>query len=293
MDCYIRRHKLSEFQIDAIRKSGFFEEKWYQDKYNCLLGSGEDAFDHFVSFGVHLGYDPGPSFSAQYYITTYKDIDVPGLCPLLHYILLGHAEGRNPNSKIENSKGTILTKDFLGHLIARNGFQVGDHSYGTPRVIGDFFSSLRIGKFCSFGPDIDLILANHRKDFVSTYPFNWLSARWPAAANLACDHLAPRGMTIGNDVWIGAKAVVLPGVTISDGAIIGAASVVRHDVPPYAIVGGNPAKILGYRFDPPIIKDLLDIAWWNWPDEKISAMLPLMVGGNVASFVAAALNRES
>lgn len=291
LDCFIREYKITDKQADAILNSGLFAAKWYQEKYRCPAYTDHEIFDHFINVGIHLGYDPGPLFNTRYYLATYKDINVPGLSPLLHYILRGRDEDRNPNLKIECSKGTILTKDFLQPLIARNGFLVGDHSYGTPRVIGDYFSELRIGKFCSIGPDVELILANHRKDLVSTYPFNWLSRRWPTAEGLISDHFAPCGMTIGNDVWIGAKAIILPGVKISDGAVIGAASVVRHDVPPYAIVGGNPAKIISYRFDSHVIDELLKISWWDWSDEKIADMLPSMMSEDIASFIATASAR--
>ena len=91
---------------------------------------------------------------------------------------------------------------------------------------------------------------------------------------------------IGNDVWIGYRAAIMPGVTIGDGAIIGACSVVTRDVPPYSIVGGNPARIIRKRFDEQTIAQLQQLAWWDWPVDKISRYCALLTG-NVADFLIA------
>ena len=92
---------------------------------------------------------------------------------------------------------------------------------------------------------------------------------------------------IGNDVWIGYRAAIMPGVTIGDGAIIGAFSVVTRDVPPYSIVGGNPAQLLRNRFDDATTAELLNVAWWDWPIEKITQYTSLLTG-DVAVFSGAA-----
>ena len=86
---------------------------------------------------------------------------------------------------------------------------------------------------------------------------------------------------IGNDVWIGHEATIMPGVQIGDGAIVGSEAVVTADVPPYAIVGGNPARIIRYRFTPEVIQQLLTMAWWHWPLEQISRSLEAIVGNNI------------
>lgn len=284
-EIYIADGRLSHDQVAAIKNSGLFDAVWYKKKYLSPNFTDEQSLIHFLNFGLNLGYDPGPIFDTKYYTSSNRDLRASGLCPLLHYIEFGMAEKRAPNQKYEWKEHLPLTKDFLLPLIERHGFEIGNHSYGTPRVIGDFFSTLKIGNFCSIGPDVDLVLVNHRKNFVSTYPFNWFSARWPAAEGLPSDHIAPRGMTIGNDVWIGTKAVILPGVEIGDGAIIAAASVVRGDVPPYAIVAGNPAKVVSYRFDPQIIEELRKIAWWYWSDDEIADMLPVMLSDDIQQFI--------
>ena len=93
---------------------------------------------------------------------------------------------------------------------------------------------------------------------------------------------------LGNDVWIGMEAVILPGVTIGDGAIAAAKSVVTHDVPPYAIVAGNPAKVVKRRFDQRTIDRLLKVAWWDWPVDKITRNLNAIRGADIRALEAAA-----
>jgi virginiamycin A acetyltransferase len=94
----------------------------------------------------------------------------------------------------------------------------------------------------------------------------------------------PRGDTVvGSDVWIGARATVLPGVTIGNGAIIGTEAVVGSDVPDYAVVVGNPAKVIKLRFNETDVADLLDIAWWNWPVQTITDNLAAIRGADVAA----------
>ena len=88
-------------------------------------------------------------------------------------------------------------------------------------------------------------------------------------------------ITIGNDVWIGYEAIILAGVTIGDGAIIGARAVVTKDVAPYTIVGGIPAKMIKKRFDDKTIADLLNMKWWNWPTEKIAQNIEAIQSGNM------------
>jgi acetyltransferase-like isoleucine patch superfamily enzyme len=122
-------------------------------------------------------------------------------------------------------------------------------------------SNLIIGKYCSIALEVKFFLGgNHRMDRVST----WIH---PSVED---DNLRSSGdITIGNDVWIGYNATIMSGVTIEDGAVIAANSTVVKDVPPYSIVGGNPAKHIKYRFSKEDIDFLLKEKWWNWPPEKI------------------------
>lgn len=123
--------------------------------------------------------------------------------------------------------------------------------------------------------------ANHKMSGFSTYPFNIFGNGWERVTPDFAE-LPYRGDTvIGNDVWIGYDALIMPGVQVGDGAIIASRSVVTSDVAPYAIVGGNPATEIRRRFEPAIIEQLLAIAWWDWPVEKISRNLEAIVGGGI------------
>jgi hypothetical protein len=107
------------------------------------------------------------------------------------------------------------------------------------------------------------IFGEHRTDLVSTYPLRTLLTG--SAENV--DAIDKGSITIGSDVWLGTRAVVMSGVTVQHGAVVAAGAVVTRDVPPYAIVGGVPARVIRYRFDERTIRALLAIAWWEWPDE--------------------------
>lgn len=136
---------------------------------------------------------------------------------------------------------------------------------------------LIIGKFCQIASGVEFIMngANHQMNAVSTYPFYTLEG-WDMEAP-AADDLPFKGDTvIGNDVWIGQNAVILPGVHIGDGAIIGANSVVGCNVEPYTIVAGNPAKVLRKRFDDELIDLLLEFRWWDKSTEEINNLIPLL-----------------
>lgn len=161
----------------------------------------------------------------------------------------------------------------------------GRGTYGTPRVSqwGEN-ARLKIGNFCSIAENVHILLGGeHRSDWVTTYPFNVL---WPKVAGHIKGHPRTKGdVIIGNDVWIATGAFILSGVTIGDGAVIAAHAVVTKDVPPYAIVGGNPAKIIRYRFDETTIQKLLEISWWDWPDEKIKGSIDLLLSDDIDAFV--------
>ncbi len=168
-------------------------------------------------------------------------------------------------------------------------YQVGKFSYGVPAVRSwGEEATLSIGKFCSFADGIEIFLGgNHRTDWVSTYPFSHMP-EFPEASRIK-GHPATRGdVVIGNDVWIGSGALILSGVTIADGAVIGARAVVSRNVPPYAIVAGNPAQMRRTRFSDDQIAHLLAIRWWDWEEEKIRKMLPLIMSEDIEQFLSAA-----
>jgi len=147
---------------------------------------------------------------------------------------------------------------------------------------------LVIGSFCSIGSGAAFIMAGnqgHRYDWVSSFPFYFMNEvpHFASAANA----FAPAGDTvIGNDVWIGTEAIVMPGVKIGHGAVIGTRALVTKDVEPYTIVGGNPAKPIRKRFSDEDIALLLEMAWWDWPDDMLQAAMPLMTSTDIADLYA-------
>ena len=158
-------------------------------------------------------------------------------------------------------------------------FQKNNVLYHYP-VNGD---RLVIGKFCSIACGARFLMnsANHALGSLSTYVFPIFYEEWGHGMEVteAWDH---RGdIIIGNDVWIGYEAVILSGVTIGDGAIVAARSVVTRDVPPYTIVGGVPARPIRRRFDPETIDALLELRWWDWPLEKLSKSLRAIQAGDL------------
>ena len=143
---------------------------------------------------------------------------------------------------------------------------------------------LMIGKFCSIACAAKFLFnsANHRLSSLSTYPFPIFFEEWDLDVKDITKAWDNKGdIVIGNDVWIGYEAVVLAGVTIGDGAIIGARAVVTKDVPPYTIVGGVPARPIRKRFTQETIDFLLKIKWWNWPEERIRQHITEIQSGNV------------
>jgi virginiamycin A acetyltransferase len=130
--------------------------------------------------------------------------------------------------------------------------------------------------------------ANHKLSGISTYPFQIFGNGWEKVMP-APGELPYKGDTvIGNDVWIGYEALIMPGVRIGNGAIVSSRSVVVADVPAYAIVGGNPAKPIKARFAPESVAALEEIAWWDWPVERITRHLSLIVAGDIEALRAAA-----
>lgn len=181
----------------------------------------------------------------------------------------------------------FYTRDALADFAARSASEIGRHSYGRPamRWWGER-AKLIVGRYCSIADDVTIFLGgNHRVDWVTTYPFSAIDG-WPEAAAIA-GHPATKGdVRIGNDVWIGDGAAIMSGVTVGNGAVIAARAVVLRDVPPYGIVGGNPAKLLRQRFEDHQIEALERIAWWDWPDEKVRAEIPHLLQGDIDAFIA-------
>ncbi|MGI2147829.1 Vat family streptogramin A O-acetyltransferase [Shewanella baltica] len=201
--------------------------------------------------------------------------------------------GPNPNDKAP-MKG-FPQVGFLKNFITRENIIVGDYTYYDDPAGPERFESnvlyhfdfigdkLIIGKFCAIAKDVKFIMngANHQVSGFSTYPFYIFGNGWEKVMPNPAD-LPHKGDTcIGNDVWIGYNATIMPGVKIGHGAIVASQSVVTKDVPPYAVVGGNTATVIKLRFEQDVIDELVAIAWWDWPIEKITQHLHAIAGADL------------
>jgi virginiamycin A acetyltransferase len=185
----------------------------------------------------------------------------------------------------------------------RANVEVGEFSYyDDPEHATEFFDRnvlhhfeflgdrLVIGRFVAIATGVKILMngGTHAMTGFSTYPFNIFGHGWEEGFDPATWQAGYKGDTvIGADVWIGTDAVLMPGVTIGPGAIVAARSVVSRDVPPYALVAGNPARVVRRRFDDESIGRLLRIAWWDWPIEKIGRNLRAIRGADLAALEAA------
>lgn len=141
-----------------------------------------------------------------------------------------------------------------------------------------------IGKFTSIAYGIEIIMgaANHSMSSFSTYPFSLISDNWRSNLGMTKEDMPEKGDTIiGNDVWIGRKAHIMPGIKIGNGAIIGSYSVVTKDVPPYAVVAGNPAKVIRTRFDAETIDFLENLKWWDFKPEYLEQAVPYITSVDI------------
>ncbi|HYD32687.1 MAG TPA: CatB-related O-acetyltransferase [Azospirillaceae bacterium] len=191
---------------------------------------------------------------------------------------------------------------FIKNLVNSPNIEIGDYTYYDDPAGADAFlqnilyhfdflgDKLRIGKFCAIATGTRFIMngGNHRLTGVSTYPFAIFGDGWLQDFEGELDFPSKGDTIIGNDVWLGYDSLIMPGVTIGDGAAVAARSVVTADVPPYAIVGGNPARAICQRFDEATVAKLLDIRWWDWPIEKITRHIPVISVGNADQLAACA-----
>jgi virginiamycin A acetyltransferase len=219
------------------------------------------------------------------------------------FLIFFHLCGFNLNLK-KNMKGLDTEKKFplehydrlcfLKNVIKNPNIIVGDYTYYDDFENVDNFEKnvkyhfdfigdkLIIGKFCMIASDVKFIMngANHLTNAISTYPFAIFGNGWENAME---GKVYPQkgDIIIGNDVWIGYNATIMAGVTIGDGAIIATNATVVKDVAPYSIVGGNPATEIKKRFSTETIEKLLELKWWYWDIEKITANVQMLTGNNI------------
>lgn len=180
---------------------------------------------------------------------------------------------------------------FLKNIIETPNIIVGDYTYyDDPDDVNNFIKNvlyhfdfvgdkLIIGKFCQLATGVRFVMngGNHAIDGFSTFPFAAFGDEW---SNVPLNFVSKGDTVIGNDVWIGNSATIMPGIKVGDGAIIATNSVVTKDVEPFSIVGGNPAKLIRKRFDDKAIQDLLALKWWDWDIEKITQHVNDIATGN-------------
>lgn len=185
-------------------------------------------------------------------------------------------------AKIKNLLGLHNRRQTLQERYPQ--YRIGRGTYGNPTILSwNEGASLLIGNFCSIAGGVKIFLGGeHRPDWATTYPFNVL---WPSASAIPGHPKTKGDVTIGSDVWIGAEAVILSGVKVGHGAVIGTRAVVAKNVPPYAVVVGNPSRIVKYRFEPAIVERLLNVAWWDRSDEFIENHLPYLLSTDICLFL--------
>jgi virginiamycin A acetyltransferase len=184
---------------------------------------------------------------------------------------------------------------FLKTILNNPNIIVGDFTYyDDPDDVHNFLKNilyhfdfvgdkLIIGKFCQIATAVRFIMngGNHALKGFSTFPFKAFGQEWK---DIPLESDSKGDTVIGNDVWIGNSATIMPGIRIGDGAIIATNAVVTKDVEPYSIVGSNPAKLIRKRFDDDTIQKLLTLKWWNWPVEKITTYADQIALGDQAIF---------
>lgn len=282
-----------EFNYHSMCEQRLREEIVNINGRRIVIWGASDAGRIVMEVLVELGYDvfcfvdKNSDELNSFMGKQVKNIDF--LTPDIHYLIIGMQAFRNDVWEKFTSFG-FMEKDFCYPLsysrkdILYRGCQVGRFTYGYEALLSNFPLASSIGRYCSINVTAR-IWNNHPVDYVTTHPILDVPAFHPGKSrdrylnkygkyfdNSPYENSLIRNnkaVIIGNDVWIGANVVILPGVSIGDGAIVAAGAVVTKDVKPYSIVGGVPAKIIKYRFPEKMIKMFLEVAWWEWSHEQI------------------------
>ena len=194
---------------------------------------------------------------------------------------------------------------FLSAVLDHPNLRIGAYTYYSDMQMPEDFEAIQhrlfpylygaqeieIGKFCSLAEGTRFVTdsANHRYDGFSAYPFAIFDGMSPERPSMPPN--PPRPTRVGHDCWFGRDAMVLPGAEIGHGVIIGAGAVVGRQVPAYAVVAGNPARIVRMRFSEDVIARLLTVRWWDWPIDQILAHEAEICGGDIDALEAIATNR--
>lgn len=186
--------------------------------------------------------------------------DIPSLCYIKNVV-------KNPR---------IIVGDYTYYDDDTGAEKFEQHVTHHYPFVGD---KLIIGKFCAIAKGVEFVMngANHRMGCATTYPFYIMGGDWGGMIAPVKSELPFKGDTVvGNDVWIGQRVTIMPGVHIGNGAIVGANSTVASDVEPYCVVAGNPAKLIRKRFDEKIVALLERLRWWDRPIEEVDKLIPLL-----------------
>lgn len=187
---------------------------------------------------------------------------------------------------------------FLKNIIKNPNIIVGDYTYYDDfETVNNFEKNVKyhfdfigdkliIGKFCMIASGVNFIMngANHLSSAISSYPFAIFGADWQNAMD-GKTYPSKGDTVIGNDVWIGHNATIMPGITIGDGAIVATNTTVTKNVPPYSIVGGNPSQLIRKRFNDIQINSLLEMKWWNWNIDLITQHVQLLTNNNIEELI--------
>ena len=241
----------------------------------------KSLFFHLQNKRRHAGLKIGFGSRAIDSEFTGEDIEIGRDCYLLN--------SKFAKGVIVKDGCTIFRSNFENHTAVYPKCAVANSSLGAYSYLAENSSmgGVTVGRFSSIGPHFICGYGAHPTNLVTTSPVFYSTRKQCGVSFTDADlYVEQRQTTIENDVWIGTRAFVREGVRIGNGAIIAAGAVVVADVPDYAMMGGVPAKLIRYRFPEEAIRELLEIEWWNWPEEQLRAAQPLLSQPDVNSFLA-------